>query len=243
MMPQRNWAALVRASCLMMVLGSGAPGAWADGLVIDKVYDPYVQPLEKEIEFRSQIQADNNLTDVQRHSLGFGSAIGDRWFVEAYAVALRTGDESLHIDTYELEFKRQLTEQGEYAVDWGLLFELEREADVNVWEFTTSLLAAREFGRWSGTANLDFIYEWGEPVVNEFETALHTQLRYRWKQGFEPGFELHMGQDTLAVGPVASGLQRFGSGSKLAWTLGYFIGMDEITPDRTLRLSLEYEFM
>jgi hypothetical protein len=217
--------------------------ALADGLIVDKVYDPYVQPLEKEIELRSLAQYDNVLLDVQRHSLGFGGAIGERWFAELYAVAVKTQGESLHIDTYEIELKRQLTEQGEFAFDWGLLFELEHEADVNVSEFTTSLLVAREIGKWTATANFDLIYEWGEPVKNEFETALHTQVRRRWKESFEPGLEIHVGQDTLAVGPVVAGVGRLGGGSKLRWELGYFAGIDEITPDHTVRLSLEYEFL
>jgi len=239
----RRAAGLCRMPLLTGALGLAASPAWSDGLIIDKIYEPYVQPLEKEIELRSQFQNDDQVTDIQRHSLGFGGALGERWFAEVYAVALKTGGEDLRIDTYELEAKWQLTEQGEYAVDWGLLFELEREADVNVWEYTTSLLAAREFGRWTGLANLDFIYEWGDPVVNEFETALHTQLRYRWQEGFEPGVELHVGQDTAALGPVAFGVARLSDGSKLNWSLGYFIGMDEITPDQTVRLTLEYEFL
>jgi len=227
------------------VLGLGCLGqhANADGLVVDKVYDPYVQPLEKELEFRSLVQYDDDFPDLQRHSLGFGSALGERWFAEFYAIALKTSGESLRIDTYELELKRQLTEQGEFAFDWGLLFELEREADVDVWEFSTSVLIAREIASWTATANVDFIYEWGSPINDEFETALHAQMRYRWRQRFEPGLEIHVGQDTTAIGPVFSGLHRVNVGSKLRWELGYFTGLDDSTADHTLRLSIEYEFL
>ena len=217
--------------------------AIADGLIVDKIYDPYVQPLEKELELRNLFQYDDDLPDVQRHSLGFGSALGERWFAEVYAIALKTSGESLHIDTYELELKRQLTEQGEFFFDWGLLFELEREADVDVWEFSTSVLIAREIGDWTATANVDFIYEWGSPINDEFETALHTQLRYRWRESLEPGLEIHVGQDTTAIGPAFSGLRRLNVGSKLRWEVGYFTGLDDATADHILRLSIEYEFL
>ena len=231
----------IRLSAIVACLTAGT--ASADGLIIDKIYDPYVQPLEKELEFRTLFQADDDIQDVQRHSLGFGSALGQRWFGEIYAVALKSEGESLHVDTFELEFKRQLTEQGEYPVDWGLLFELEREADVDSWELTTSLLAARDFGRWTALANLDFIYEWGEHVPNEFETAAHLQVRHRTSEAAEPGVELHVGQDTFAVGPVVNGLARFGGSRKIRWSAGYFAGLGSTTPDHTARLYFEYEFL
>lgn len=220
-----------------------ATQASADGLTVDKVYDPYVQPLEKELEFRSLIEYGDEYPDRQRHSLGFGGALGERWFAEIYAIALRTSGESLHVDTYEIELKRQLTEQGEFAFDWGLLFELEREADVDVWEFSTSVLVAREIANWTATANFDLIYEWGRPIKDEFETALHTQLRYRWREVLEPGIEVHVGQDTTAIGPVLTGLRRLNVGNKLRWELGFFAGLDDATADYSLRTSIEYEFL
>ena len=232
-----RWRAMPLA---LLVLSSTF--ALADGIVVDKIYDPYVQPLEKEFEIRALVFSDDDLVDTQKHSFGFGQSLGERWFGEIYAIGVKTTGEHFRIDTYELEFKRQLTEQGEYAVDWGLLFEVEREADINVWEVSTSLIASREIGQWVATANFDLIYEWGDSVTNEFETALHTQFRRRWSERFEPGLEIHVGQDTLAVGPVFSGLKRLGGGSKFAWELGYFAGLDEITPDDTVRLTLEYEF-
>ncbi len=236
-------AAFCRATFLPGILVFlGTCVAHADGIVIDKVYDPYVQPLEKEFEFRSLVYSDNDLVDLQKHSFGFGRSLSERWFGEIYAIGVKTTGENFRIDTYELEFKRQLTEQGEYSFDWGLLFELEREADQNTWEFSTSVIASREIGRWVATANFDLIYEWGDSVTNEFETALHTQFRRRWSERFEPGLEVHLGQDTLAVGPVFSGLKRFDGGGKFLWEAGYFVGLDEITPDDTVRLVLEYEF-
>ena len=99
--------------------------ASADGIVIDRIYDPYVQPLETELEWRSIFQSDDTLGDVQKHFFGFGRSFSDRWAGEIYAIGTKESGGSLSFDTYELEFKWQLTEQGEYAFDWGMVFELE----------------------------------------------------------------------------------------------------------------------
>lgn len=214
----------------------------ADGIVVDKIYDPYVQPLETELEWRLISQSDDLFPDIQQHSFGLGRSLSDRWAVEIYAIGVDGPGQSLSIDAYEFEVKWQLTEQGEYAFDWGLLFELEREVEKNAWELSTNLLASRDFGKVTATANLSLIYEWGEGLPNEFETALHAQTRYRFKEAFEPAIELHMGQDTIVLGPAITGLFRISSGNKLRWELGIFAGLDDQSPDQTIKANVEFEF-
>jgi uncharacterized protein involved in tolerance to divalent cations len=168
--------------------------------------------------------------------------LSDRWAVELYAIGLKGPNENLSVDTYELEAKWQLTEQGEYAFDWGLLFELEREIEENAWEFSTQMLVSRDWGRVSAVANVGVIYEWGERIQNEIETTLRVQTRYRLQEAFEPGLELHMGQDTRAIGPALTGLVRVSRGRKIRWELGLFAGLDEKSPDRTVKANIEFEF-
>lgn len=218
------------------------PIAVADGVVVTKIYDPYVQPLETEIEWRFIGQAQDTIPDVQRHYLGFGRSLSDRWAVEIYAIAQKSLGENLSVDTYELEAKWQLTEQGEFAVDWGLLFELEREIEENAWEASAQLLASRDFGKASVIANFGVGYEWGERIQNEIETTLRVQTRYRLNEKFEPGLELHVGQDTTAIGPLLSGLVRVSRGRKLRWELGLFAGVSDSSPDHILKANLEFEF-
>ena len=214
----------------------------ADGLVVDRIYDPYVQPLETELDWRSVIASDDELADVQKHSLGFGRSLTDRWAVELYVIGAKTSGDSLSIDAYEAEAKWQLTEQGEYAFDWGVVFELERETEDNVWEASSTLISSRDFGRWTGIANLGVIYEWGSGIDNEIETELSMQARYRLRETLEPAVELHMGQDTKALGPALTGLHRLSPGKKLRWEAGVFFGLDDESPDHTVKLTFEYEF-
>ena len=74
-----------------------------------------------------------------------------------------------------MEAKWQLTEQGEFWADWGMLFELEKEANEDVWEFATAVLAEKEWGKWSGTANFYVLREWGSDIESEWETKLNLQ--------------------------------------------------------------------
>ncbi|HEY7776297.1 MAG TPA: hypothetical protein VIC02_07125, partial [Kineobactrum sp.] len=136
----------------------------------------------------------------------------------------------------------QLSEQGEFALDYGLLFELEKSRQEDAWEYSTSLLLERELGRFSTTANLGVIYEWGEDISDELETSMALQGRYRYSPLLEPALELYMGEDTLGVGPVVMGMARMGVRRALRWEAGVIWGLDNSTADYTLRGVLEYEF-
>jgi hypothetical protein len=166
----------------------------------------------------------------------------DRWFSELYLIGKRTNEDSLSVDAYELETKWQLTEQGEYWADWGLLFELETERDSDVWEYGTTLLVSKEWGRWVTTANAGLIYEWGGDIDNEWETTLALQGRYRLTRGFEPAMEFYSGEDAKALGPAFMGNIRTGGKTKLHWELGVYFGLDSESADQTFRGLLEFEF-
>jgi hypothetical protein len=218
--------------------------AIADGNVVDKVYAPYVQSLERELEYRVIVQNDDNdtLDDVQFHRLGFGLSWSDRWFTELYLIGVRTNTDSLAVEAYELETKWQLTEQGEYWADWGLLFELETVRHGDAWEYGTTLLVSKEWGRWVTTANAGLIYEWGDDIANEWETQLALQGRYRLTRGFEPALEFYSGESAKGLGPVIVGDIRTGGRTKLHWEVGAIFGLDSESPDQTYRGLLEFEF-
>ena len=217
----------------------------ADGVAIDKVYHPYVEQLEWELEWRMTHQDENPASGekrLQQHSLGLGHAFSEYLFAEIYLLAERSSEDSLGLYAYEAELLWQGSEQGEYFVDYSLLFELEKERDEDIWEYVTTLLLEKEFGRYSATANLGLIYEWGDDIKDEWETALALQGRYRHSQRFEPAFELYMAEDTTGLGPVFMGVERTGQMQALRWETGVIFGLDNDTPDYTLRAVLEYEF-
>lgn len=220
------------------------PDTLADGFTVDKVYHPYVQPLEREIEWRSLFinDGDETLDGAQVHRLGVGKSFGERLFGEIYLIGVNNPGSDLDLEAWELELKWQLTEQGEFFADWGLLFEFEKENDNDSQEFGTTLLIEKELRQWTATLNLSAIYEWGDDIRNEWESQLAAQMRYRYSRLFEPAIELYSGETTKGIGPVALGDLRFARGRKLHWELGLIFGLDSDSPDQTLRALLEFEF-
>ena len=241
---KRQTTSVIRLSLLLALLLTHAEVTQADGMVIDKIYHPYVQPLEQELEFRTTLQDNQPGRDdnLQSYHFAYGRSFNDRWFGEIYLIGERSDDESFKIEAYELEALWQLTEQGEFSADWGLLFELEKVKDLNIWEFSTGLLAEKEWGQWSTTANYIVTYEWGHDIDNEVESKLGLQARYRYSSAIEPGIEFYAGEDTRALGPVLLGQIKLGGKRKLKWELGAVFGLEHDSPNRTLRLLTEFEF-
>lgn len=218
--------------------------AVASGITIGKIVTPYVQQLEKEIEYEWVLQDDDRaqFADQRKHRLGYGQSINDRWFLEAEIVALDLPGQEFDIAGYEFEAKYQISEQGEFSNDWGVLFEIERESDSEVWEFATTLLVLHEWKKWIGTANLTLAYEAGPSIDDELETELATQLRYRGNAWFEPGIEFFKSQGTNAAGPSISGKIRLRGGRKLFWSTAALFSFDSSKPDNVIRFNIEYEF-
>lgn len=211
---------------------------------VGRVYDPYVQPLERELELRTVYQTDPDPleSDILRQRIGLGRSLSERLFAEAYLLAEKQPGGGLRLQGYEAEVKVQLTEQGEYAADWGLLFEFERERSESISEAAVAALTSRQFGNWVGTLNLGLEYEYGSDIDNEFETFASAQWRYRLREGLEPGVEFYADQFTRGIGPVLTGLVRTGGASKWAWETGLILPLNDTTPDYTFRFLLEYEF-
>ncbi len=230
-----------------LFLGVTVP-AWADNPLhhngVDRIYDPYVQALEKEIEVRSLYQRDSRAQEdhILRQRIGVGMAVSDRVFAEAYAIATKFPDKSLSIEAYELEAKIQLTEQGEYAADWGLLIEYEREISESIAEIAAVLLASRQFGDWVGTLNVGLEYEFGSNITDEVDRFLSAQWRYRYKQTLEPGLELFADEFTRGIGPVLTGSYRGKNNTKWGWEASIIAPLNSTTPDTSFRFLLEYEF-
>lgn len=219
--------------------------AAADGIAIDKVYHPYVDPLEWEAEWRMIHQNKDPVTGnsrAQLHRLGLGRAVSESVFAELYLIGARSADDKLDLYAYEAEVLWQMSEQGEFFVDYGLLFELEKEHQEEAWEAATTVLLEKEFGSFSATANVGLIYEWGNDIRDEWETSLALQGRYRYSPRLEPALELYSGENTRGLGPTVMGMEKLAPMKALRWELGIIFGLDSETADYTLRAQLEYEF-
>ena len=85
-------------------------------------------------------------TTYNLYRFGYGRAFGDSWFGEVYLIGKKSDETGFQLEAYELEAKWQITEQGEYWADWGLLMELEKESHENIWEFSTGILVEERVG-------------------------------------------------------------------------------------------------
>jgi hypothetical protein len=234
---QSCWFILISLSFLL----SYAPAVHADGVVVDKVYHPYVTANEQEVEWRlfSHKESNNNKL-AQRFA--YGQSLTDDVMLEFYLVGERDVNDDFSLTSYELEARWMLTEQGEYWADWGLLFEIEKVQREQNWEFTSGLLVEKEFGRTSLTLNAFIIYEWGNTIISEFETEFSLQYRYRYLEQLQPAIELYSGENYLGIGPAFMGVQRFEGQKQLKWEVGFITGVDSRSKGHILRVAIEYEF-
>ncbi len=210
---------------------------------IDKIYHPYVEAYKSEIEYRTLYKMDgNNSKDgTQFHRLSFEHSITERLSAEFYAIGKKTPANDFSIDSYELESKLQLTEQGEFWADWGILFEFERDTALNKWEAGVGVLWEKQWGEWIGAVNFITAYEFGSGINNTIETELHSQVKYRWSRYLEPAVELYIDEKAFGLGPVFLGSLKLGI-NKLNWELGLIFGLNDKTAEQNLRFLLDFEF-
>jgi len=229
---------LLTAIALCAVFSSNG---YADNFTVDKVYHPYVLPFEREFEWRlTSRQNDDGNVLMQRFS--FGHALSEFMILETYLVGARDENEDFGLESYEVELRWMITEQGRYWADWATLFELEKQHNTDDWEVKAGILTEKEFGQFSLTTNVSLVYEWGQTVENEWESEFKAKFRYRWIPEVQPGLEVYVAEDFIGVGPAFMGIKRFDRQKQLKWELGFIAGLNGDSKDHTLRMSLEYEF-
>lgn len=229
-----------------------APEAWAT----KKVYSPYVEKGEFELEARGGInfdgRHDEDGTQKQKYALGYGMT--DRWFTEVYGeVEKEYNDDGEDLDfsftEVEWENKFQLTDKGQCPVDLGFLLEYaisteDKHADKLEW----AVLLAKEIGKSEHYANFKFEHGVGGGHANETEGGFAWSSRYRLNEYFEPGFEYHaefgglnegksFPEQDHQVGPAFYGKL----GEHLKYDVGYLFGVSDAAVEGTLKWLLEFE--
>lgn len=215
--------------------------SWADGIPVDKVYHPYVMANERELEWRFTSRQNDN-GNVLAHRFAYGHSISEYVTIEGYIVGERDDTGDFGLQAYEIETRWMLTDQGELWADWGMLFELEKEHQKDVYEFTSGVLFEKEFTQTSLTINALLVYEWGKDVQNEFETEFRLKYRFRYLPALQPSIEIYTGEDFVGVGPGFMGIHRYDGQKQLKWELAFIAGLNGDAKDHTLRFALEYEF-
>ena len=243
------------ASILVMGLAGTAQQA-AAGF---KVYSPYVEKGEFEIEYRPVQTHDANAAkdNAQTHVLGVGYGVTDWWFTEVYAEWERepgTG-QSTSFAAFEWENRFQLTEKGANWADFGLLVEYERtDAGSAPDKVEIGAIIAKSAGKFDLAWNIVLEREVGTNASDDIELGQSFQAKYRLDPAFEPGMEIHSGFGPLDdmpgfdeqahyAGPVIEGKMPLAdTGATFKYNVGYMFGLTDETPDGTIKAELEIEF-
>jgi high-affinity iron transporter len=243
------------AAAFALVLGAALFAAAPDARAAHVVYSPIVEQGELALEVRGHHDFDGNdaADGAQKHKLEVEYAPTARWMTGVFGEWEKEPGGSLRSTEVAWENIFQLTEQGQYWMDVGLLAEyahaLESGGDDKL-EF--GLLGEKQLARSLLTANL--VAE--RALVSGAETELEYAFRWRYRQGerFEPGIELHgelgdwgdfgsASDHRHQLGPAAYGkLRRADAGGAFKYEAAALFGLTGDSPDLTLRLLLEYEF-
>ncbi len=209
---------------------------------INRVYHPYVEQGERELEYGFTLR-DLGGDEVLLNRAAVGYAWNDKIFTEIYLLTETLSHDGEEIRAYEAELKWQITEQGEYWADWGLLLEAGTARDISSHEFAAGILWEKEVAnRWVATANAIAEYEFGSDIEAELEAAVRAQLRYRYSAVLEPALEFYLDDQDWAAGPAFMGTIKFSGRKQLRWELGLLFGLDADTPESSLRGGIEFEF-
>jgi high-affinity iron transporter len=248
------------AATVALLLAVGImPATIQDAKAGFKVYAPYVEFHELEIEFRPSRTIDNEASkdNEQKHLVGVGYGVTQWWFTEVYAEWEREAGagERTKFEAFEWENRFQLSNPGEDWVDFGLLAEFERtDSASSPDKLEFALLFAKSLGKFAATFNLILEREIGTNAGDDLEVGQAFQLKYRLARAFEPGIELHsefgpfdevpnFDEQKHFVGPVAQGVIRLGdTGTKLKYNAGYLFGLTDESADGVVKAIIELEF-
>lgn len=242
------------AATVALIATSGllAPVPRADAAHI--VYSPVVEEGEIAVEVRGHQDFDSrdDVDGSEQFKVDLEYTPTSWWRTEVLGEWEKAPGESLEATEVAWENIFQLTPQGKYWMDFGLLAEyahsLEKDGDDAL---ELGLLAEKQLSSTVLTANLVFERAFDDGAETEMEYA----ARYRWRvsQAFEPGVEIHgelgdwgdnggFSEHEHEAGPAVMGKLGTGTHSAFKYEAAVLFGLTEESPDTTFRLLLEYEF-
>lgn len=218
------------------------------------VYSPLVEDGEIAIELRGHYDLDSNaeLDGGQAYKADLEWSPRSRWRTEAVVEFEAEPGEDLETTEVAWENVFQLTEQGRYWADLGLLAEyaysLEDDGEDAL---EIGLLGQKDFDRSELRVNL--LFEQELTSGGELEWEYRWQYRYRLQESLEPGIEMYGGlgewgefgsfsDHEQQLGPAMYGKLRADAHGAFRYEAAVLFGLTGETPDTTVRLLLEYEF-
>jgi len=211
----------------------------------DKVYRPVVEFGETEVEFRSGYVKDERaeMNTTQAHVLDLGYGMTTWWFTEAVLEIEKEPGASLEAEELEWENIFQLSEPGEYFLDFGFFAELKLPLEVeHPYGLEVGPMFQKETGPLVHTLNL--LAEWAFGNGLQTENELGYSLQSRWRSGtpVEFGVQGFGAENAHLLGPAVFGHARLGERSKFKWDAAVLAGLTDDAEDFRFRWELEFEF-
>lgn len=236
------------AALTLLGLGSAHAGP------ADYVNTPSVEYGEKELGLHLGSTREKGAARENAALLTIGMGLTQRWFSEVGAEFTREAPNSTRLEAVEWENVFLLTEPGEYPVDLGLLFEVERAMDhAEGWEVKLGPLLQTEFGKLQLNFNPILERHFDSEEHSDTELTYQWQAKYRYLECFEYGFQgfgevgkwndwEERSAQTHKAGPAVFGKLPLGGRHALKYDAALLFGLNRNTADQTLRATLEYEF-
>ena len=244
----------MKLSKLVICLGMLYVGQAAAGPA-DYVYTPIVEESEKEIDFKFGTAKGQDGTRTTVSTLGFGYGATSYWFTEIYLIHEREAGDGLTLAEWENKF--QLTETGKYAVDVGLITEIEAPLSNNdaPWEFKIGPLFQTEFGKLQLNANVLFERKFAGDSADQHVTEMgyQWQAKYRLQPTLEFGLQSFgevgkwndwapQDEQEHKIGPAIFGKFTVSEKQKIKYNAAWLLGVNDTAPNNTFRMQVEYEF-
>lgn len=219
-----------------------------------QVYPPYVNAGENEIEARAYTSggAGPESDSVRAVKFAAGRGITNWWASEFYLEAEQEFGETLKLEEFEWENRFQLTPQGRYPVDIGLLNENEiPRFGGDPYQLAIGPTLERDFGRLVSMLDLLAVHQYGANATPGMSLQYRAHVEYRWRRNLTPLAELYASNSfgasavepaQLQLGPGVGGQLQLGPARSLNWAVVALFGGARASPSATLLLRAEYEF-
>lgn len=215
---------------------------------------PTIEYGETAIELRLGTEDDDASGRKSAAKVGIEVAPTRWWSTELVAEYEHKEGSGTKLEALEWENTLLLTEPGQYPVDVALFVEVEDAADNSEgWKLKLGPLLQTEFGRVQVNFNplLERKYDTGQSQDTEF--VYEAQLKYRYRPEFEYGLQAfgRLGKwndweesdnQTHKLGPAIFGKLLLASHRAVKYDLALLFGLNDKSPDNTLRATIEYEF-
>lgn len=248
----KSLSKIIGASTVAVAAAFPLSPAWA--APADYVYVPTVTYGEREIDFKAGTGKISGVDRETDSSLGYGYGVTDKWFTEFYGKYKKADGNGTAFDAFEWENKFQLTQTGEYPVDFGLITEIERPRDRREgYEVKFGPLFQTEVGKTQLNLNVLFQRNYRAAEANPLKLGYQVQARYRWIQALDFGVQgfgdfgkwnhfAPRSEQSHIFGPAIFGKIPLGGRHSIVYNAAYLASVGSAPHSNTFRTQIEYEF-